>query len=262
MSGWTEEDSGAFLDIAAVAVPRRIEMMATMISLVPFLPSETPRIVELGVGDGRLASAMLDCFPEATLVALDGSESMRNAACARLARFGERARVAPFELEALEWWELIFGADVVVSSLTLHHLNDAKKQYVYKAIADRISDRGALIIGDLVEPSHAAGRALAADAWDASVREQSAALGAPQLFQRFLDAKWNHFRFPDASDQPSPLFHHLVWLKHAGFGAVDCWWMCDGHAVFGGHKKADSMSGGVSFADSLSAVRIALSGRP
>jgi tRNA (cmo5U34)-methyltransferase len=262
MTGWTEEDSRAFLDIAAVAVPRRLEMLATTISLVPFLPAEAPRIVELGAGDGRLASALLDCFPEATLVALDGSESMRKEAGGRLARFGDRARVAPFDLETLDWWEVIFGADVVVSSLALHHLNDAKKQYVYKAVADRISERGALLIADMVEPSHEAGRALAADAWDASVREQSESLGTPVLFQRFLDAKWNHFRFPDVSDQPSALFHHLVWLKHAGFGVVDCWWMFGGHAVFGGHKKADSIGGGVSYADALNALRIALGARP
>ena len=56
MTGWTEKDSRAFLDIAAVAVPRRLEMLVTTISLVPFLPAEAPRIVELGAGDGRLAS--------------------------------------------------------------------------------------------------------------------------------------------------------------------------------------------------------------
>lgn len=256
MTGWTEEDSRAYLDIAAVAVPRRLEMLATLISLVPFSAGEAPRIVELGAGEGRLASALLECFPKATLVALDGSESMRHEAGGRLARFDKRARVASFDLAALDWWEVIFGADLVVSSLAMHHLNDAKKRYVYKAIADRISERGALLIADLVEPSHQAGRNLAAAAWDGSAREQAEALGAPELFQRFLHAKWNHYRHPDPSDQPSALFHHLVWLKHAGFGLVDCWWLFGAHAVFGGHRKADWAGSGVSFADALEAVRV------
>ena len=258
MDGWTEDDSRAYRDIAAAAVPRRHEMLATLISLVPFSSSEAPRIVELGAGDGRLASALLESFPSATLTALDGSESMREEAGRQLARFGRRARVVPFDLATLEWWEVIFGADVVVSSLAFHHLNDAKKQYVYKAIADRISPRGALLIADLVEPSHQAGRNLAADAWDASVREQAEALGAPALLDRFVEAKWNHYRFSDGSDQPSAVFHHLVWLKHAGFGAVDCWWMFGGHAVFGGYRKADWTGSGVSFTDALEAVRVAL----
>ena len=97
------------------------------------------RIVDLGAGDGVLAAALLARFPAATLTALDGSESMRAAASARLASFGDRARVAAFDLSALAWWDRMFGAHLVVSSLCLHHLNDAKKQYLYKAAADRIA---------------------------------------------------------------------------------------------------------------------------
>ena len=45
------------------------------------------------------------------------------------------------------------ASDLVVSSLALHHLNDAKKQYLYKAAADRLTARGALLVADLVEPT-------------------------------------------------------------------------------------------------------------
>ena len=132
----------------------------------------------------------------------------------------------------------MFGADVVVSSLCLHHLNDAKKRYLYKAAADRLSPRGALLIADLIEPMSAPARQIAADEWDMSARIQADARGRPDLVARFGDAHWNHFRFPDAMDHPSALFHHLVWLRHAGFAAVDCVWMYAGHAVFGGFKQS------------------------
>src|SRR4029077_2033350 len=116
----------------------------------------------IGAGEGHLAAVLLDCFPRATVLALDGSESMRAAATARTAAAGDRIRVRAFQLDALDWWDLMHGADLVVSSLCLHHLNDAKKQYLYKAIAERLTARGALLIGDLVEPPHASGRRLAA----------------------------------------------------------------------------------------------------
>jgi len=29
-----------------------------------------------------------------------------------------------------------------------------------------------------------------------------------------------------------------MWLRHAGFAAVDCMWLDAGHAVFGGFKRA------------------------
>jgi tRNA (cmo5U34)-methyltransferase len=125
-----------------------------------------------------------------------------------------------------------------MSSLCLHHLNDAKKQYLYKAAADRISDRGALLIADLIEPSSASARQSAAGGWDRAAQEQAEAIGRPHLLTRFVDARWNHFRFPDPDDRLAALFHHLVWLRHAGFPAVDCVWMYAGHAVFGGFKRS------------------------
>ena len=233
---WTESDSSIFGEIADVAVPRRAEMMQRIVAAVPFARDEAFRIVELGCGNGWLASELLGAFPAATIVGLDGSESMRDQAGARLAPFGDRVRVRPFKLESLDWWDLMFGADLVVASLCLHHLNDARKQYLYKAVADRLSERGALLIADLIEPAHESARRAAADDWDRAAEAQ--ALERPELFKRFLDARWNHFRFPDPADRPSPLFHHLVWLRHAGFTAVDCLWMYAGHAVFAGFKQA------------------------
>jgi tRNA (cmo5U34)-methyltransferase len=237
MSAWTESDSQIYREIADVAVPRRVDMTSTLVAAVPFSVDEPVKVLELGSGSGGLAEALLTVFPRATLTALDGSESMRRETSRRLAVFGDRARVAPFDVTALDWWDRMFGVDLVVSSLCLHHLNDARKQYLYKAAAERLSPRGALLIADLIEPQHPSARRLAADQWDAEARAQANASGAPELFRRFVDARWNHFRFPDEDDHPSGLFHQLVWLRHAGFAAVDCCWLHAGHAVFGGFKQ-------------------------
>ena len=238
MSAWTESDSETYRAIADVAVPRRQEMMATLVSAVPFGHDEPVKMLELGSGDGRLAEALLTVFPRATLTALDGSESMRRETTRRLSLFGERARVAAFDVAALDWWDRMFGVDLIVSSLCLHHLNDAKKQYLYKAAAERLSPRGALLVADLVDPQHPSARRVAADQWDMLAKQQAEEIGAPERFRQFVDARWNHFRFPDAADQPSALFHHLIWLRHAGFAAVDCCWLTAGHAVFGGFRQA------------------------
>ncbi|MGE5244493.1 MAG: class I SAM-dependent methyltransferase [Betaproteobacteria bacterium] len=256
MSAWTERDSEEFRAIEDVAVPRRAEMLASIAAAAPFEPDEPFRFLDLGAGDGRLTALLLDCFGAAEAIALDGSASMRALAQARLGRFGNRARIAAFDLADLAWWDLMRGADLVVSSLAVHHLNEAKTQYLYKAAADRLPARGALIVGDLVAPAHAATARLAADAWDASARVQAESAGAPGRFQAFLDARWNLYRHPDPDDTPSALFHQLVWLRHAGFAAVDCVWLLAGHAVFGGYKQAAG-AGGVPFDQAL---RSALAG--
>jgi tRNA (cmo5U34)-methyltransferase len=240
MTSWTENDSSTYRTIAPIAVPRRQEMIAVLLEAVPFGAGEPLKILELGSGEGLLAEALLTHFSRATLTALDGSASMRLEAIARLRDFGDRARVDAFDVAALDWWDRMFGADVVISSLCLHHLNDARKQYLYKAAADRLSPRGVLLMADLIDPQHPALRRLAADRWDAAARQQAEALGTPELFERFVDERWNHFRFPNASDQPAALLHHFMWLRHAGFAAVDCVWMEAGHAVFGGFKQAEA----------------------
>ena len=238
MTPWTEDDSTTFRAIAPVAVPRRQEMIDALVAAAPFAGDGAIRIVELGSGDGHLAEALLTRFTRAKLTALDGSATMRTTAVARLARFGDRATVAAFDLSSLDWWDRMFGVDLIVSSLALHHLNDTKKQYLYKAAAERLSPHGALLVADILEPQHPAARAAAADRWDAMARAQAEALGAPVLLQRFFDERWNHFRFPDPDDHPAALLHHVVWLRHAGFAAVDCVWLDAGHAVFGGFKQA------------------------
>ncbi len=238
MSGWTEHDSAVFRALAAVAVPRRDEMLAAIVDAAPFAAQQPIRILDLGAGDGELADALLTRFARATLTALDGSESMRVAASERLARFGDRARVAAFDVASLGWWDRMFGVHLIVSSLCLHHLNDAKKQYLYKAAAERLEPNGALLIADLVEPQGDHARAAAATRWDELARARAEALRAPELLARFDAERWNWFRFPDPDDHPAALLHHLVWLRHAGFAAVDCVWLDAGHAVFGGVKPA------------------------
>jgi tRNA (cmo5U34)-methyltransferase len=238
VTAWSEADSATFRAIARVAVPRRDDMMAAVVGAVPFAVDQPIRIFDLGAGEALLAEALLARFDSATLTALDGSASMRETAVVRLRRFGDRARIAAFDLASLEWWDRMFGAHLVVSSLSMHHVNDAKKQYLYKAAAERLVPGGAFLVADIVDPPNAAARALAADRWDALARQQADEAAAPELFARFEAERWNHLRYPDPDDRPAALLHHLIWLRHAGFAHVDCWWADAGHAVFGGVKPA------------------------
>ena len=92
-SGWTEEDSALYRELSAVAVPRREEQLAALVALLPFGRDEAFDVVELGCGEGVLAAAVLDAYPRAGVLCLDGSASMLREASARLERFGERARL-------------------------------------------------------------------------------------------------------------------------------------------------------------------------
>ena len=136
---WTEDDSQIYRELAAIAVPARAEQIATILSLLPFQRDDTFQAVELGCGEGALSFAILDCFPKASVLAFDGSESMREQAGLCLRRFENRIRLAPFDLASPDWLGHLANTDCVVSSLCLHHLNGDEKQRLFTEVAQRIS---------------------------------------------------------------------------------------------------------------------------
>jgi tRNA (cmo5U34)-methyltransferase len=232
---WSEADSRIYRELAAIAVPRRDEQIAALLTLAPFGVKERFDIVELGCGEGRLGMAFLSLFPQARYVGLDGSESMRRDTAERLRGFGGRARVEAFDLASTDWLERTRGADLVVSSLAVHHLTGDGKRSLFKALRERLSKRGALLLADLVEPLRAEARTLFAGSWEQAVGEAAGGRAdSEELRRRFAAEQWNYYRYPDPVDRPSGLFEQLLWLREAGFAAVDCFWMQAGHAVYGG----------------------------
>src|SRR5216684_3744954 len=91
--GWTETDSQVFIDDGAVFVPGREEQIATLRALIPARADEAFTVAELGAGGGVLARAVLEAFPRARYLALDGSPAMRARLGETLARQGARVEV-------------------------------------------------------------------------------------------------------------------------------------------------------------------------
>ena len=234
---WSQESSDLYRQLASIAIPSRVEQIATLLTLIPFAQEDAFRVVELASGEGRLAYAILDAFPNATLLALDYEETMRQETQARLSQFDRRGNVDAFDMKKDDWYGLMSGADVVVSSLCIHHLTGDGKQGLFRAVHDQISDRGAFLIADLMLPQRQQANALFRATWDASAKQASIDLtGDTQVYQLFDDENWNYYRVPDDFDKPSPLFHQLQWLDMAGFSDVDCFWMQAGHAIYGGYQ--------------------------
>jgi cyclopropane fatty-acyl-phospholipid synthase-like methyltransferase len=212
--------------------------MAVLLTLLPFGVPEAGRVVELGCGEGRLASAILTAFPKASVLALDGSDEMRQHTRDRLRPFGARGEVEALDLHGDDWLGRLDGVDAVVSSLALHHLDAAGKRQLFEGAAGRISARGALLVADLVEPKRAEAREVFAAGWDAAAERQSRTPpGSAAGLARFTETRWNIYHFPDPVDMPSPMFEQLTWLRAAGFASVDCYWLRAGHAVYGGYRS-------------------------
>jgi SAM-dependent methyltransferase len=105
------------------------------------------RVLELGTGTGETARRMLARHPAAVLVGLDASGEMLDQARAALP--GDRVELHVARLED----PLPQGAfDVVVSVLTIHHLDGDAKVDLFRRIAGNLASGGRLVVGDVVVP--------------------------------------------------------------------------------------------------------------
>ena len=238
-AGWSEENSRFFIDYARYFVPDRQSQIRTICSLVPDL-GQPFQILELSCGAGLLAGALLERYPACTIRALDRSHEMLEAARQHLSPFGDRYELGKFDMESKDWRGTgpVYGA--VVSSLAVHHLDDAQKAELFRDVLSMLLPGGALLIADIIQPAGPRGNQYAANAYDDAVRRQAIEIdGHPRAFQQFEREQWNIFRYPDDPvDRPSRLFDQLKWLEAAGFEQVDVYWMRAGHAIYGGIKPA------------------------
>jgi trans-aconitate methyltransferase len=237
---WSEENSAQFIELGRIYTPARDEIQQAILDLIPAERDEPFLAVELGVGAGWLSAAILERFPAARVLGLDGSPAMLRETEARLQPFAGHFETRPFQLEDRTWLGQL-GGDVrcFVSSLVIHHLDAEGKRALYRDLRAQLVPGGAALIADLVAPRSEWERRYLARQWDAEVRRQSLAMtGALAAYQQFTDDHWNIYDYPDPMDIPSPLPDHLRWLAEAGFVGANVFWERAGHAVYGGYTEA------------------------
>ena len=117
-------------------VPRYDELQERTVEAVPFPPG---RVLELGIGTGETTRRLLERFPEADVTGLDSTPEM----VFRARELGVEVRLARMEdpLPDGPW-------DLVISVLTIHHLEADGKRDLFRRVREQAR---ALVFGDVVE---------------------------------------------------------------------------------------------------------------
>ena len=236
--GWREEDSAVFLELGHVATPWRGELIRAFLALIPAEPDEPFLAVDLAAGSGWLSEAVLERFPRARVLVVDGSPTMLEDARGRLVRHAGRFDTRLARLEEIGWLPALSEPPrAVVSSLAIHHLSASAKRRLYEQLFDRLPSGGGLLVADVVAHTSEPARRYWARLWEDDVRR----VGSGAAVERWVRDGWNYFDHPDDPiDRPSPLAEQLAWLGEIGFVGVDAFWVKAGHALFGGYKGTAS----------------------
>jgi ubiquinone/menaquinone biosynthesis C-methylase UbiE len=215
--------------------PNRAHMCDVVCRLIPS-PADRPiTVVDLGTGTGFLAASVLEAFPNARVIAVDGAAAMMNQARARL---GPRAG-------RMEWRTCVFAElaakadelpelDAVVSSFALHHLTPQDKLALERAMHRRLRPGGVFVNADILIAPEAAVENTYQSLRRAGIQRRLRATGVEKSTEQ-IGAELAELERLDG-DKPLPVETDLRLLREAGFHTVDCWWKETREAVWGGTK--------------------------
>jgi len=194
------------------AVPRYDEMIAR---LLEYLPSDPRRVLELGCGTGNLSLQLVDAFPRAELTLVDASAEMISLVRSRIGASGSGSapRMAYVEarFEELDLPEKSF--DLVVSSISLHHVEE--KARLYARIRSLMKSGGRFCFADQIRGEPESNHVVNWERWLEFCRERGHC--TPEEIESLVQHALAH-------DHYTPLSEHIALLSSAGFSEMDCVW--------------------------------------
>ena len=208
------------------ATPRRL-----LAELLPFTGDEPFTFLDLGAGTGAATRAILDQYPGATAILADFSAQMMTEGARALAPYEGRYRYVEFDLTRGDWPAGIpASVPAVVTSLSVHHLTDERKQELFREIWQHLEPGGWYLNFDPVTAGDPAVEA----AWQ-RVNDQRDPAAAAKRANRTPQEQlhWeNHVRYI------IPLAPQVGYLRDAGFEAVDVYWKELEYVIYGGRRPA------------------------
>jgi tRNA (cmo5U34)-methyltransferase len=130
-------DPETYLEDITADIPRYDELQSQTIGAIPFAPK---RVLELGFGTAVTTDLIWERYPDARITGIDSSSDM------------------VFKARQLGWEEMRLGRiedplpdgpwDLVISVLTIHHLEADGKRDLFRRVGE---ESRALVFGDVVD---------------------------------------------------------------------------------------------------------------
>ncbi len=206
-------------------VPCFDEFYGAVLDLIPAGRADSFRVLDLGAGTGLLGAMVGRTFPRAKVTMVDFSEEMLDAAKSRLS--GEPEGCFAFRLMDYAREALPGEYEVVVSTLSIHHVEDDAKKRLFREVHRVLVDGGMFINGDQVLGSTPEIEAKYHETWLRQAREKGA--GEDDIFSALRRME---------TDKCATLESQVGWMREAGFAPIECRYENERFAVYSGRKEA------------------------
>jgi tRNA (cmo5U34)-methyltransferase len=191
------------------ALPSYTGIFAAALEQIPFEKAASIRVLDLGAGTGLFSWHVLEEHPAAMFTLCDLAPKMLDIARQRFAPYPgqfsyltEDYRQTPADQKF----------DLVISSLSIHHLSDEDKRALFLRIHSLLDDGGLFINIDQVWGPTEYWQARYWDQWLERVRYSGA---SEEQIEASVKRRKEYDREASLADQ-------LQWLGQAGFSQVDC----------------------------------------
>jgi SAM-dependent methyltransferase len=203
---WDDDEFVArWLELQSDRSEQRRRQYVMIRAVMPKLPAQEFRYINLGAGAGHLDEVLLEHFKGASVTLVDASLAMLDAARKRLSRFGDRVEYVQANLGRPAWLGAVSGPfDFAVSTQSVHHIGGPDRiKTFYGELYGLLGHGGMLLNLDYVAPA----QPMLAELVPWAAKDEEADLGAQA-----------------PHEVSGTLLDHLGWLGEAGFGTVDVLW--------------------------------------
>ena len=205
-------------------IPCYADFYETVIKIIPFTNSTPLAVADLGAGTGLLSKQIIEAFPLAKMTLVDISEEMLNIAKGRLKAYSN------LEYQVSDYSKKLPAGkyDLIVSSLSIHHLSDKSKIQLFHEVKKSLTPNGIFINADQVLGETSDIEKFYHSTWLSEVRRNG-------ITETELEVALDRMK----EDKMSTLSSQITWLKNAGFAEVNCWYQNLRFAVYSGTNRPD-----------------------
>ena len=217
--------------------PNRNKMLQVMLELLPIRPADSFTALDLGVGTGFFANAILTRFPNCRVIAVDGAASMTEMAKSRLGSLAKRVdfRIGDFRYLA-KLLPDVAPLELIYSSYALHHLTLQEKLNLIRDVMRLLKPGGWFLNADLIVAVDKLTEARIQE-----IRVSGIVSRAGGQDKRFLTTSSTRAFLDDLeardNDKPLTLVEDLKILKEAGLDNASVFWLEYREAITGGFKS-------------------------